>query len=154
VRALEILTRLGLESEASLPVDCLSESARQRVAVARALIRDPELVLADHPTSLQDAFGAEMVCDALADAAVAGAAVIAFGRDHALRTIAERRGWRQLGMIDGTLRPLGTVPLDGKQIDELLVELQSTPIAAGSEDSEDIPNIVPFPLSARTAGVA
>lgn len=154
VRALEILTRLGLESEASLPVDCLSESARQRVAVARALIRDPELVLADHPTSLQDAFGAEMVCDALADAAVAGAAVIAFGRDHALRSIAERRGWRQLGMIDGTLRPLGTVPLDGKQIEELLVDLQSAPIAVGSPDSEDIPNIVPFPLSARTAGVA
>jgi ABC-type ATPase involved in cell division len=153
VRALEILTRLGLESEASLPVDCLSESARQRVAVARALIRDPELVLADHPTSLQDAFGAEMVCDALADAAVAGAAVVAFGRDHALRSIAERRGWRQLGMIDGTLRPLGEVPLDAKQIEELFVDLQSAPVSIDSADSDEM-NIVPFPLSARTAGVA
>jgi hypothetical protein len=46
------------------------------------------------------------------------------------------------------------VPLDGKQIDELLVDLQSAPIAAGSPDSDDVPNILPFPLSARTAGVA
>ena len=67
VRAAEILGQLGLESEASLPVDCLSMSARQRVAVARALVREPELVIADHPTSLQDAAGAELVCAALAD---------------------------------------------------------------------------------------
>src|ERR1700733_7289080 len=38
VRAHDILTKLGLESEASLPIDCLSAAARQRVAVARALV--------------------------------------------------------------------------------------------------------------------
>src|SRR5678815_4882284 len=43
-RAAEILSLLDLESEASLPVDCLSSSARQRVAVARALVRDPDVV--------------------------------------------------------------------------------------------------------------
>ena len=153
VRAVEILTRLHLESEAALPVDCLSDSQRQRVAVARALIRDPELVLADHPTSMQDAAGAELVCAALAGAAAAGAAVIVFGRDTALRAIADRLGWRQLGMVDGTLKPLGEVPLDGIQIDELLVDMTSVPnLAAGSPEAEDVPNILPFPLSARTAG--
>src|SRR5215831_11576411 len=35
LRAAEALARLGLESEASLPIDCLPMSARQRVAVAR-----------------------------------------------------------------------------------------------------------------------
>lgn len=151
VKANEILEKLGLEDEASLPVDCLSASAKQRVAVARALVREPDLVIADHPTMWQDAAGAELVCAALAEAAAAGASVLAFGRDHALRTIAERRQWRQLALIDGALRPLGEVLLDGKTIDELLLGMESVP---AKPVRESIPNLVPFPLSARTAGVA
>ena len=42
LRAATVLAQMGLEDEASLPVDCLSASARQRVAVARALVREPE----------------------------------------------------------------------------------------------------------------
>jgi ABC-type ATPase involved in cell division len=132
VRALEALAKLGLEDEASLPVDCLSGAERQRVAVARALVRDPELVIADHATSLQDPVGAELVCTALADAAAAGAAVLMFGRDLAVRAIAEARGWRTLGLVGGALRPLGEICLEGKTIDDLLVA------------AESIPNVVPF----------
>ena len=137
-RAHTVMVKLGLEAEASLPVDCLSQSARQRVAVARALIRDPELVLADHPTSLQDAAGAELVCAALAGAAKAGAACLVFGRDPALRAIAEREGWRQLVMLDGALRPIGEIALEGTTIEELMVAIESAPLAAGSS-----PNVVP-----------
>ena len=150
LRAHAALHRLGLESEASLPVELLSSAERQRVAVARALVRDPELILADHPTSAQDARGAELVAGALAEAAEGGAAVVAFGRDLALRAIAERRGWRTLGLIRGELRPLGEIQLEGKTIDDLLVDITSAP----APEPDSIPNIVPFPLSARTAGVA
>lgn len=137
LRASAILAKLGLESEASLPVDCLSASAKQRVAVARALVREPEVVIADHPTMWQDAEGAELVCSALADAAAAGACVLVFGRDHALRAIAERDKWQQLSLIEGQIRPLAA----GIEIE-------------GLDVPESIPNLVPFPLSARTAGVA
>jgi len=140
-KATDVLAQLGLEGEASLSVDCLSSSARQRVAVARALVRDPALVIADHPTMWQDAAGAELVCKALA---TCGATVLVFGRDNALRTIAERLKWRQLALIDGALKPLGEVLLDGHSIEELLLGMESVPV----------PNLLPFPLSARTAGVA
>jgi ABC-type ATPase involved in cell division len=148
-RAAQVLTRLGLESEASLPVDCLSSSARQRVAVARALVRDPELVIADHPTSMQDAAGAELVCSALADAAQRGAACIVFGRDPALRTIAERNGWRQLGLVGGVLSPLAEIELDGQSIEEVLVGIESAPMLHAVPDPA-IPNVIAFPISART----
>jgi ABC-type ATPase involved in cell division len=155
VRAQEMLAKLGLEDEASLPVECLSAAERQRVAVARALIRDPELLLCDHPTSLQDPVGAELVCTALAEAAARGCAVIAFGRDLALRAIAEARGWRTLGLVGGMLRPLGEISLEGKMIDDLLVDSSTAPVQVpAAADPESIPNVVPFPLSARTAGVA
>ena len=142
VRAQDALARLGLGDEASLPVDVLSGAERQRVAVARSLVRDPDLLLCDHPTSLQDAEGAELVCNALAEAAAKGAAVIAFGRDLALRAIAERRGWRTLGLVRGALRPLGEIQLEGKTIDELLVDITTAPVKMPEES-----NVVPFPIS-------
>jgi ABC-type ATPase involved in cell division len=131
-RAAGVMLKLGLEEIADVPVCELPPSIKQRVAVARALVRDPELVIADHPTSMQDATGSELICDALAEAAI-NAAVVIFGRDPALLTIAETCAWRRLGLIDGQL-----------------ISLESAPI----EIPESIPNLVPFPISARTAGVA
>ena len=154
VRAARVLALLGLEAEAAVQVDCLSMAARQRVAVARALVREPELLVADHPTSAQDADGAELVCAAIADAARGGAACLVLGRDPALRAIAERERWRQLILLDGRLRPLAEV--DGSAIDDLLVDVASARVPPGAEPAQpapiDLPNVLPFPI-ARPAGV-
>jgi len=152
LRARDALIRLNLEHDADRPIGELAGSARQRVAVARALVRDPELLIADHPTTLQDAEGAELVAGALAEAAALGAAVIALGRDLALRAIAERMAWRTLGLVRGQLCPLGEISLEGKTIDELLVDMVSAPVKPAPDPA--VPNLVPFPISARTAGVA
>jgi cell division transport system ATP-binding protein len=153
VRAAQVLTQLGLESEASLPVDCLSAAARQRVAVARALVREPQLVIADHPTSMQDAEGAELVCSALAFAAAHGAACIVFGRDPALRMLADRHRWRQLGLVAGDLRPLAEIEIEGRSIEDVLVGIESAPTPLHAvPDPELANNIVQFPVVAGGAG--
>jgi cell division transport system ATP-binding protein len=157
VRAAHVLALLGLEAEAAVPVGALSAAARQRVAVARALVREPALLVADHPTSAQDAEGAELVCGAIADAAARGAACLVFGRDPALRAIAERDGWRQLALVHGVLRPLSQIALDGVALDDLLIDEPSAPLRPAAEPSAapaplDLPNVLPFPIAARPAG--
>jgi ABC-type ATPase involved in cell division len=155
VRAARLLALLGLGAEAALPVDCLSMAARQRVAVARALVREPELLIADHPTSAQDADGAELVCDAIADAARRGAACLVLGCEPAMRRIAEREDWRQLVLAHGSLRPLSEIAHAGVALDDLLVDVGSAPLPhapAVAGDPVDLPNVLPFPVAARTAG--
>ncbi|MGE3453649.1 MAG: ATP-binding cassette domain-containing protein [Kofleriaceae bacterium] len=158
----EMLSKLALAGDSELEVHQLSASARQRVAVARALIREPAVVLADHPTSMQDAEGTELVVAALLDAASRGAAIVVCSRDPGLRAIAERRHWRQLALVDGSLRPLAEVAVDGRSIDDILIDMDSQAMPLHAVPDPELANIVPFPRSdsrpvaesiARTAGV-
>jgi putative ABC transport system ATP-binding protein len=64
-RAIQLLTRLGLQGRLTHLPSQLSGGESQRVAIARALIHKPSLVLADEPTGSLDARTGQQVLDLL-----------------------------------------------------------------------------------------
>jgi putative ABC transport system ATP-binding protein len=76
-RAADWLTRLGLGDRLENRTFELSAGQQQRVAVARALIAEPEVVLADEPIAEVDTENADLILEALWDVIRRGGAVLA-----------------------------------------------------------------------------
>jgi len=101
-RAKRLLEKVGLESRLGYRPGQLSGGERQRVAVVRALINQPKLLLADEPTGALDRASAQNLADLLVqlnnDQSVTLIVVT-----HAL-DLAKRMG-RMLELRDGRLTP-------------------------------------------------
>ena len=103
IAALDALASVGVASLASRLPEELSGGQAQRVAVARALVTDPVLILADEPTGQLDRATAAMVTTALLAAADrCDAALVIATHDRAVADRLSTR-WR---MTDGQLRIL------------------------------------------------
>ncbi len=101
-RAHELLDDVGLASRAGAYPQELSGGERQRVAVARALMNQPRLILADEPTGNLDERNARIVEDLLFPlVAREGCVLLLATHDRALAARAERR----YELVGGVLEP-------------------------------------------------
>jgi putative ABC transport system ATP-binding protein len=99
--ALVMLDRLGVADLADRRLDEVSGGQAQRVAVARALVHRPAVVLADEPTGALDSLAGETVLEALVGAARdTGTAVVIVTHEA---TVASWAG-RDVQLRDGRLR--------------------------------------------------
>lgn len=98
-RARELLGRVGLGDLAEAAPTELSGGELRRMAIARALLMDPAIVLADEPTAGLDHANATAVLTLLRDAADRGAAVLVVSHEAEARSFADRR----YAMEDGHL---------------------------------------------------
>ncbi len=101
-RACRLLERVGLADRMAHMPDELSGGERQRVAVARALVLAPRLLLADEPTGQLDSRASAQVTDLLVELAAESGGMLVVVTHSA--DVARRVGHvRQL--VDGRLQP-------------------------------------------------
>jgi len=100
-RAQELLDQLDLAAVAGRRPESLSGGEEQRLAVARALVHRPALVLADEPTASLDTVGGQQVAELLVRlGAGEGAAVLLATHDTRLAACATRR----VRLLDGRIQ--------------------------------------------------
>ncbi len=90
-RILDVLEKVGLRSKVKKMPHELSGGEQQRVVIARALLNDPELILADEPTGNLDPDTSEEIVTLLKQISMSGTSVLMASHDyHIMRTFPSR----------------------------------------------------------------
>ena len=98
-RALEVIEQVGLTARADALCSHLSGGEKQRVAIARTIVRRPSLVLCDEPTGNLDSANSDAILSILDELHTAGMTVVVITHDP---TVAAHAG-RNLHIRDGQL---------------------------------------------------
>lgn len=98
-RALAALDRVGLSHRLGFVPTVLSGGERQRVAVARAVVASPHVLLADEPTGNLDTVNTAGVLDLFDELHAEGLTLVVITHDDEV----SRRASRQVRIIDGHL---------------------------------------------------
>ena len=118
--ALEALERVGLKDRCHHLPSQLSGGEQQRVCIARALINDPKIVLADEPTGNLDALNEEIVLRLLRDLHRQGRTIVMVTHDPVVARLADRR----IELHHGRIAAQEVFSMsDEEQFDEVLEEM-------------------------------
>lgn len=108
-RAAALLTELGLEKRLHFLPEQLSGGEKQRVSIARALINDPTLILADEPTAnLDSKIGHDIMLLLQRIAKEQDRSVVIVSHDQRIQDIADRVLWLE----DGQFKEMATMATD------------------------------------------
>jgi putative ABC transport system ATP-binding protein len=133
-KATELLTRLGLEDRLdNLPAQ-LSGGQQQRVAIARSLIHNPSVVLADEPTASLDTERAFQVVQIFANLI----------KEQNKAGIMVTHDLRMTKYVDKVIQMV-----DGK-VAQVITDCESIELLAGTSKFDAIDNSAPKPVSQPT----
>lgn len=133
-RARALLSQVGLEGrEHHLPSQ-LSGGQQQRVAVARALVCEPEIVLADEPTGALDSKSARQLLESLAHLNERGSTILMVTHDSFSASYCNRIVFIKDGGLYGELRRNGT---ERSAFYRRIVDVVSSMGGAGEDDAAD-----------------
>jgi len=102
-----VLRTVGMEEKLNAYPPSLSGGEQQRVAVARAVVGDPKIILADEPTGSLDSESASIIMGLLRGFQDRGTTVIIATHDT---DIINRARGRALHLIEGHMQPEGVKP--------------------------------------------
>ncbi|MGC9453263.1 MAG: ABC transporter ATP-binding protein [Phycisphaerae bacterium] len=118
-RAVEVLTRVGLEHRLKHLPGELSGGQQQRVAIARSMANDPSLLLADEPTGNLDSETGHEIVQLLSELSdEKGVTVVSATHDHRMLDVSDRVVYLRDGQV------------------ERIVEREDLDISVGSIDQE------------------
>ncbi len=118
--ALDALERVGLKDRCHHVPSQLSGGEQQRVCIARALINDPRIILADEPTGNLDAQNEEIVLRLLREFHQQGRTIVMVTHDPVVARLADRR----IELHHGKIAAQEVFSMaDEEQFDEILEEL-------------------------------
>ena len=105
-RAVDALSRVGLEQRMSHRPNQLSGGQQQRVAIARAIVNQPILLLADEPTGALDSRTSQEVMEIFQRLNDEGMTIVMVTHDSGIARLCQRIIWFQDGkIIDAQLTP-------------------------------------------------
>jgi len=99
-RALYLLEQVGLSERAQFLAKLLSGGEKQRVATARALLNDPEIILADEPSGNLDRFHSQMIHELLIQLTQAeGKTLVVVTHDRELASLCDHQHILKNGLL-------------------------------------------------------
>ena len=98
-KSLDLLEKLGLAERSYFAVEQLSGGQQQRVAVARALITEPKIVIADEPLTFVDEDSAKTITDFLENLRDEGKTILISTHVSNLSKLADKVYWMKTGRI-------------------------------------------------------
>ncbi|MBC8872998.1 MAG: ABC transporter ATP-binding protein [Planctomycetes bacterium] len=98
----DVATRLGMGNRLGHRPSQLSVGEQQRIAVARAIVGEPQLILADEPTGNLDRKNAEVFASFLSEENQRGRTIVLVTHDESLLDLGNRTVQLRSGQISGT----------------------------------------------------